>query len=182
MVQKNQYSDEESDEAEVENDPEEETVNLTESSKVAEDNLIVGDETHADAAYPVGTYIEWFVVPTPDYPDGYQNTFNLDKTMVSFFASLPENESKTAERQMVEGEKLGLEPLDVFHQIVVRSSYRQRKSSSEFSKNAPAIPTRTKLLCRFSLAGTTLLHTKVSTFPCSTAAELYVSTRMETWA
>jgi hypothetical protein len=78
--------------------------------------------TNPDATAPtdsLGTFIEYFTIPTPSRPSGHKTAMNLTRPMITFLASLSEEDSQTAERQLVDGHKLGLEPQNVFPRIVL---------------------------------------------------------------
>lgn len=110
------------------NDAEEESSNVGKGFKDENDNLIVGDVT-----YPVGTYIEWFTMPTPEHPRGYKDMINLDKPLAIWFASLSDEESKTVEKQIVEGYKSGhLMVWEIFYQI----AQQKGSESADFKERA----------------------------------------------
>jgi hypothetical protein len=77
------------------------------------------DPTAPDTTDSLGTFIEYFTIPTPSRPSGHKTAINLTKPMITFLASLSVEDSQIAERQLVDGDKLGLGPQEVFPQIVL---------------------------------------------------------------
>jgi hypothetical protein len=75
--------------------------------------------TTPNATDSLGTFIEYFTVPTASRPSGHKTAINLTKPIITFLASLSAEDSQTAERQLIDGHKLGLEPQEVFRQIVL---------------------------------------------------------------
>lgn len=73
--------------------------------------------------YPVGTYIEWFEMPTTASPDGSTNTIHFTKPMVVWLASLSDDESEVFEMQIVEGCKSGPVPLEIFQQAAQEEGF-----------------------------------------------------------
>lgn len=108
-VEHDRDSDEESDvdEAEDENDDD------------ANDNPNDSGAANPNTTDLVGTSIEYFTLPTPAHPDGHKISIPLTKTMIVFLASLPAEQQKTAEEQLIHGHKLGFETQDVFCQILL---------------------------------------------------------------
>lgn len=76
-----------------------------------------GNRVLGGVTYPAGTYIEWFKMPTPESPNGCQNTIRFTKSMSVWVASLSDKDSELFEKQIVEGCKCGLEPLEIFQQV-----------------------------------------------------------------
>lgn len=76
------------------------------------DDLILDGVIH-----PAGTYIEGFMMPTEDHPEGLSKVCTFDKTMVMCFSAASNEESELFKRQIVEGSKAGLDAMDVFNQI-----------------------------------------------------------------
>ena len=111
--------DDDQSEANDVSEDEEKSNNSTQTSRDANDNFTDRDAINTNVTGLMGTYIEWFVMPTPAHPNGYRNRINFDKTMVAFLASLSEQDNLVAEEQMVHGDKLGLEQMEVFRQIVL---------------------------------------------------------------
>lgn len=85
-----------------------------ESESIKDEN---GNRVLDGVTYPLGTYIEWFEMPTTESPDGRTNTIFLTKSMAVFVSNLSDEETEMFEVQMVEGCKSGLEPLEIFQQI-----------------------------------------------------------------
>lgn len=105
--------DNEPDDYEDSDEDEKETRENNEGSKDEHDNLILDGATH-----PAGTYIEWFIMPTADRPEGLSKVCTFNKTMVMCFPTVFNEESELFKRQMVEGSKAGPDAMDVFYQIV----------------------------------------------------------------
>jgi hypothetical protein len=74
------------------------------------------------ATYPAGTYIDYFVPPTPEDPDGYYDMFTLESGATIWLANLPEEERVVFEERMIAGVKSGASMSDVFANVVANSS------------------------------------------------------------
>jgi hypothetical protein len=56
---------------------------------------------------PPGSYLKYFVLPTPGFPRGHMALIGLDPPVAIWLASLPEEEREEYERYVIEGFKSG---------------------------------------------------------------------------
>lgn len=77
-------------------DYEDDLINAPDGFKDGQDNVVVGGRTYAP-----GTYLQYFVLPSPEYPNGHNELITLGPRAIIWLASLSEIERENYERAII---------------------------------------------------------------------------------